>query len=345
MGQILTQLVDLINEEMVHCLSGLVAPYGGNPINEERGGQRGIQGLAKRGIGQAPEHLGIAVGLAQLIQVSALVLVSLALVGSSMAFPKVNRAGLQDRSVLYPHKIQKYIKENGPFPHQRIVGGQEAEPHSWPFIVALSIDDSFFCGGTILSDQWILTAAHCLDGAGYVEVTAGAHNQATLENSQVKLTSTTFTVNPDYDSINIIEDTAVIQLPEKLDLSGDFIKAVKMATADPADGELVTSVGWGITSDFGSVSDVLNQVDVPVLNYDECLDYWQGVLDPKQLCIDTKGSKGTCGGDSGGPTMYNGAQVGITSFGGFSCTMDAPAGLVSVAQYQEWICANTEGVC
>eukprot|EP00095_Tigriopus_kingsejongensis_P008570 maker-scaffold2577_size14323-snap-gene-0.3 protein:Tk08570 transcript:maker-scaffold2577_size14323-snap-gene-0.3-mRNA-1 annotation:"---NA---" len=44
---------------MVHCLSGLIAPYRGNPINEERGGQRGIQGLAKRGIGQAPEHLGI----------------------------------------------------------------------------------------------------------------------------------------------------------------------------------------------------------------------------------------------------------------------------------------------
>ena len=46
----------------------------------------------------------------------------------------------------------------------RIVGGQEATPHSYPFQVALFIGEGYFCGGSIISDQWILTAAHCIDG-------------------------------------------------------------------------------------------------------------------------------------------------------------------------------------
>lgn len=152
-----------------------------------------------------------------------------------------------------------------------------------------------------------------------MEVTAGAHNQADIsEPTQVKITSTDLTVNKDYDDVNIISDTGLIRLPEKLDLSGTDpiwshsthpnwiigrvfsfigpnIKAVVMASVDPVADEIVTSIGWGLTEDFGSVSPTLNQVDVPVLDYNVCLAEWDNILDPKQLCINTEGGKGTCG--------------------------------------------------
>merc|ERR1712107_944394 len=54
----------------------------------------------------------------------------------------------------------------------RIVGGVEATEHAWPWQVALFIDDAWFCGGSIISENYVLTAAHCADGASYFETPA-----------------------------------------------------------------------------------------------------------------------------------------------------------------------------
>merc|ERR1711970_931206 len=58
----------------------------------------------------------------------------------------------------------------------RIVGGVEAEPNRWPWQVALFIDDAWFCRGALISENWVVTAAHCADGASYFDVMAGAHD-------------------------------------------------------------------------------------------------------------------------------------------------------------------------
>ena len=61
---------------------------------------------------------------------------------------------------------KKYIIKSG---QERIVGGIPAQPYAWPWQVALFLDNNRFCGGTIISHDWIVTAAHCLDGYVTVE--------------------------------------------------------------------------------------------------------------------------------------------------------------------------------
>ncbi|KAA0202589.1 hypothetical protein HAZT_HAZT010462 [Hyalella azteca] len=77
----------------------------------------------------------------------------------------------------------------------RAIEGEVAAPHSYPWMVALFIDDAYFCGGAIIDDQWILTAAHCMDGAASVEVVAGVNDLRQPDRYQVSLTSTDFTVH------------------------------------------------------------------------------------------------------------------------------------------------------
>merc|ERR1712130_528002 len=67
-----------------------------------------------------------------------------------------------------------------PGPKDRIVGGDEATPHQYPWMAALFIDDKWFCGGTLISDEWVMTAGHCADDATSVEVMLGAHNDIAL---------------------------------------------------------------------------------------------------------------------------------------------------------------------
>merc|ERR1712192_293630 len=97
-----------------------------------------------------------------------------------------------------------------------IVGGVEATPHTWPWQVALFIDDARFCGGSIISENYVLTAAHCADGASYFDVMAGAHNvRESSEPNRVEVTSYNGWTHPMWNSNDLSGDLALFPLPER----------------------------------------------------------------------------------------------------------------------------------
>merc|ERR1712073_145555 len=92
-------------------------------------------------------------------------------------FVQLARAIRDSRQSKSSHKasnvdLQATCGIEGPPSKDRIVGGFEAQENQWPWQVALFIDDAWFCGGSIISENYVLTAAHCADGAGYFDVMA-----------------------------------------------------------------------------------------------------------------------------------------------------------------------------
>merc|ERR1712243_143533 len=131
----------------------------------------------------------------------------------------------------------KAVPNCGQSKSTKIVGGSEVTPHAYPWQVGLFIDDMYFCGGSIISEDWILTAAHCMDGAGFVEVVMGAHSiHDDNEVGRVSVTSTDFFTHENWNSFTLTNDLALIRMPSlkfsvKLWYQQSLLKTVRHGTA------------------------------------------------------------------------------------------------------------------
>merc|ERR1712141_914842 len=228
---------------------------------------------------------------------------------------------------------------------EKIVGGVEATPHEFPWQVGLFFN-GYFCGGSIISEKYILTAAHCADGVFEHTVVVGAHDIRASDNLEIKAYSPT--VHPEWSPSTLSNDLAILELNENIDFESLNGNARPNCLAQSGDysGQKALVSGWGRESDTSSgIARYLNYVDnLPVMSQAECEDYW-GNLNEGVVCIDTTGGHGSCNGDSGGPMSIPGPkynQIGIVSFGSAAgCEIGAPAGFTEVSKYVDWISSVT----
>lgn len=206
----------------------------------------------------------------------------------------------------------------------QIVGGKETVKYSRPYQVALLFNGRQGCGGTLINANWVLTAAHCLDrvSASTVTVQVGAHSISRRDGTNLKVSQ--IITHENWRGAQGIQsgwDIALLRLASPAPAS---IKPAKLATAAieaqiAGVGKMVTVSGWGLTRDKGSQSDVLREVNLPVLSNASCSSELGVGLAGSVVCGGGPNGTSACNGDSGGPyaASLNGEfyNIGTVSWG------------------------------
>lgn len=220
-------------------------------------------------------------------------------------------------------------------------------PTEWPFIVALLQNPgngaSQYCGGSLIKDNWVLTAAHCVHtptgGITPGGILYGRKN-LTGTGGQVLGVAGVF-VHSGYDASVIVNDIALIRLSSTPTLPSTITTAT--AAEDPAVGTTLEAAGWGATVPDGSSYPLdLYEGNVNTVSNSSCSISWgSGLIFPTSLCGSSSPSD-TCFGDSGGPLVHNTVGgprlVGIVSWGSDPCNqISFPGVYTRVSGYEAWI--------
>ncbi|XP_077965989.1 uncharacterized protein LOC120335342 isoform X2 [Styela clava] len=205
-------------------------------------------------------------------------------------------------------RSRRSVTNSGRFP--RIVGGMDADIESWPWQVSIekSQDKEHFCGGALISNRFILTAAHCLVAKkkADIRIKLGLNHLTETENTQSFNASRVF-MHPRYDAQTYDFDIALIEIDGNATLS-DRTRKICLPPSSHIfhEGQSCWITGWGTTSVRGRRSETLQEARVELMTNDQCNRprWYAGKITPRMICAgDSNGSVDSCQGDSGGPLV------------------------------------------
>jgi len=228
-----------------------------------------------------------------------------------------------------------------------IVGGQASTPYSRPYQVALLMNGRQGCGGTLISSGWVLTAAHCLDSASTSSLTVkvGAHSMSSGDGETIKVSQ--IISHENWRGANGIRSGYDIGLLKLASPASSVYTPAKLPTQAIENqyagvGSYVTVSGWGLTSNRGSQSDILREVNLPVITNASCSSELQFNIPGSVICGGGTGGVSACNGDSGGPyaVSANGEfySIGTVSWGS-ECR--GATAFTRTTSYVDWIKAKT----
>ncbi|MBN3306000.1 TMPS9 protease, partial [Amia calva] len=237
----------------------------------------------------------------------------------------------------------------------RILGGQEAMAHSWPWQVVLRAVTTPVCGGAIINRYWVLSASHCFRlyrNPVFWKVLAGKHDlDDSEEECQQIVGIDRIVLHEGYVKKTHENDIALLKLKEPL-VFNLCVRPIFLPTQELKFPRKCAVTGWGTTSESGPRAWRLQEVNITVIDSDTCnWQFYNGKVTDSMICAgEPTGGKDACQGDSGGPMSCENEEhtfelSGVVSWGVGCGRPDKPGVYTNVLHFVEWIKTNMQAVC
>ncbi|CAH1104153.1 unnamed protein product [Psylliodes chrysocephalus] len=249
----------------------------------------------------------------------------------------------------------------------RITNGDKASLNEYPWMALLFYKSSdgvvdFRCGGTLINERYVLTAAHCVLNQPIFGVRLGEYDvetQTDCESNTGYCAPPTqdfmiekIVIHPSYNAKIFSNDIAIIKLKGEANFHYENVQPICLPVESELTSRSAIVSGWGVTED-GYKSQVLLEARLPILPLSDCQKLYKSFasITRNQICAGGVKGRDTCGGDSGGPLKdigdVNGSsryiQYGIVSFGPRFCGADGKPGIYTkVSSYMNWILDHLE---
>lgn len=232
-----------------------------------------------------------------------------------------------------------------------VYGGTTASITDAPWQVAITLKsasneyDGFFCGGSLISNQWIITAAHCLVddydsplSPSSLLVHVGSSRLSTSAKATRAVSAVR--VHDGYDSYTAVNDIALLKLTNPVTFAPGTIEAIDIAASDPYDGEIARITGWGEVRG-ATYPATMQKGNITIQAGSVCENSYYDFYTSSQIC-GGDASTDVCSGDSGGPLTHTEAGkqslIGLVSYGSASaCASGTPSAFTRVSFYRSWI--------
>ncbi|XP_072369234.1 enteropeptidase isoform X1 [Scyliorhinus torazame] len=256
--------------------------------------------------------------------------------GNAVVYLKCNKKSC-GKSLVAPKNVGK------------IVGGKDAIEGSWPWIVSLRFGRRHLCGATLVSQQWIVSAAHCVYGRNLEpsqwKAVLGLYTQLNLTSPQTQSQLIDrILMNPHYNKRSKDSDIALMHLVAPVNYT-EFVQPLCLPARKQQflPGGMCYIAGWGAVAENGPPASVLQEAEIPLVSNQKCQKQLpQYNITENMMCAGyEEGGVDTCQGDSGGPLSCKQGNewflAGVTSFG-HGCGLPHSAGAYArVTEFVDWI--------